>query len=1065
MSTKRILLPKLISIILALALFVSPIEFNSFPLVVHATSGGLSSDIQWDLTAGTLTLTGTGSTPKYKGADDLPWYSQASSITKVVVGEGITALEDFVFAGLPNVTSIKLPDSLTLIRSRVFTGMQITSLTLPKNVKHLSSTTLDGMPNLSSVNVAEGNAYWKAIDGIIYNAAGTVLYSCPQGKSGAITIPANVTLGSDGCCFYKCSKITSITFTTPEEIVTIPAYCFTDCTSLTSISDFPCRPLGIGDYSFRNTKVPIAYSTGGNTVAGMYGGNTAVAEVHILTNGVIDVFGTGSSTATAHPATVKIYSSLDATTFSKKYAEYGWLKYITDLYAYSGLGYEDFCTSKGITFHTLDLPTAEGDIGDIHWTYSKNASGKNVLSIVGSGASITPDYASAESSPLVLYSALADIIDIKGVATLGQYTIQAVTNLDDNGFIADEHLKTIGNNNFAVSRSTELNTFTIPASVENIQSGFLLTCDHPVTVNLASTQFFTQEDDCLYNKAKTILIRINPYKTGTLDIADTVTEIAVAAGFNSRLSSVNIPASVKVINTNAFRSTKLSSISFASNSNLTKIGSSVFQASTLITSLDLSTTKLTSLGNNFASGCNLTDLKLPNTFKYSTYMQFTGSTCKDLWIYNRNDSAQFYTSVVAYHAYTGTTQEIYARSLGCLFIPLDAGTTTVRNGNTSAVSYTPADKTIRVTGSGAVSVTLAALGISVANIEHISIDSSITDFVITDLGSGSLANLKDITCYNATASFSSLLTTVKSKNPSTIIFGFANAGIETTANTKGLQFYPLQACGDTAYWYISTTTTTNDTLNIIGQGTMRDYASAAVVPWSTYLAVIKKVNISNSVTYLGNYALKGITNTIDVTSNAASYGSNVFNKVGTLTLNEVATYKTGTFSGATLGNVYYKDSPTFKAALNNASSYTYSYSLTPTLVVVAAANSATDASKNKLSSSEAYDAYIAYTGDATSFTLTPSYCTVTLSTSNIVKRSGTQKDYVLLKAKIQGNGSSNTAKIVVNPTNALKSAALAIDYVTFDNKSVQTLTLTESAFSRVYNTDIALNLTDYIQIA
>ena len=55
---------------------------------------GADGNIRWELSAGTLTLSGRGEMRDYTDAHMAPWLDSASAIKRIVVKEGITSIGD-----------------------------------------------------------------------------------------------------------------------------------------------------------------------------------------------------------------------------------------------------------------------------------------------------------------------------------------------------------------------------------------------------------------------------------------------------------------------------------------------------------------------------------------------------------------------------------------------------------------------------------------------------------------------------------------------------------------------------------------------------------------------------------------------------------------------------------------------------------------------------------------------------------------------------------------------------------------------------------------------------------
>ena len=105
-----------------------------------------------------LTLSGTGALFDYEAVTniDIPWYSERSKITKVVIGEGITHIGANTLNGLYACDEVSFPESLTSIGSYAFRGMtKFTALETPKNLKSIGASAF-AETALKSVVLNEG---------------------------------------------------------------------------------------------------------------------------------------------------------------------------------------------------------------------------------------------------------------------------------------------------------------------------------------------------------------------------------------------------------------------------------------------------------------------------------------------------------------------------------------------------------------------------------------------------------------------------------------------------------------------------------------------------------------------------------------------------------------------------------------------------------------------------------------------------------------------------------------------------------------------------------------------
>ncbi len=109
---------------------------------------------------------------------------------------------------------------------------QIESITIPDTVTNISSYAFDGLINLKSITVDEGNESYSSADGVLFNKDQTVLVSFPSAKRGDYIIPETVT-EIDYHAFNNTEGLTRVTI--PESVVTIKDSAFVNCSNLKNI--------------------------------------------------------------------------------------------------------------------------------------------------------------------------------------------------------------------------------------------------------------------------------------------------------------------------------------------------------------------------------------------------------------------------------------------------------------------------------------------------------------------------------------------------------------------------------------------------------------------------------------------------------------------------------------------------------------------------------------------------------------------------------------------------------------------------------------------------------------
>lgn len=140
--------------------------------------------------------------------------------------------------------------NVVAIADTAFKGCDlIETLVLPASIKSVGMRIIDHCFNLTAYEVASSSTTFKTIDGVLFSADGTVLVSCPTGKSGVYTIPEKVSKLAPGA-FSTCKNFRQVIF--PEGLKEVPDYAFYECWSISQVK-FPVSLERIGDYAFDGT--------------------------------------------------------------------------------------------------------------------------------------------------------------------------------------------------------------------------------------------------------------------------------------------------------------------------------------------------------------------------------------------------------------------------------------------------------------------------------------------------------------------------------------------------------------------------------------------------------------------------------------------------------------------------------------------------------------------------------------------------------------------------------------------------------------------------------------------
>ena len=162
-------------------------------------AGGLwdGGPVTWEITAdGVLTIEGNRSVQPKK---TYIWWDYGDTVTKVVIGEGITNVPEYAFRGMASLREVSLSNTVTTIEERAFAGCPaLTTITIPASVTMIETSAFSHCKALQSISFASGGA--------------------------------GLTIGQ-----YAFAKSGLTSFTAPSQLRTIESHAFTQCEQLQTI--------------------------------------------------------------------------------------------------------------------------------------------------------------------------------------------------------------------------------------------------------------------------------------------------------------------------------------------------------------------------------------------------------------------------------------------------------------------------------------------------------------------------------------------------------------------------------------------------------------------------------------------------------------------------------------------------------------------------------------------------------------------------------------------------------------------------------------------------------------
>ena len=227
---------KIISVLLSILMIITSVPLMAVEsFAADEITSGVTGDCTWSLDSdGVLTISGNGKMKDYSFNERKPW---GTSITKVVIENGVTSIGDWAFENCFSLTSVTILDGVRYIGNCAFLCCtSLTSVTIPDSVTSIGDEAFYDCTSLTSITIPNS----------VTSVGNQAFFYCTSLTS--VTIPDSVTSIGEAA-FESCRSLTSITI--PDSVTSIGLSAFEDCTSLTSIT-IPNSVTSVGNRAFYN---------------------------------------------------------------------------------------------------------------------------------------------------------------------------------------------------------------------------------------------------------------------------------------------------------------------------------------------------------------------------------------------------------------------------------------------------------------------------------------------------------------------------------------------------------------------------------------------------------------------------------------------------------------------------------------------------------------------------------------------------------------------------------------------------------------------------------------------
>ena len=508
-------------------------------------------------------------------------------------GSSLTSIGGKVFYNCTKLTSITLPNTMKVLAYYAFAGSGLTSFTVPTNSELLIGEGLfSGCKSLTSVTLPDS---LKTIGDYMFsgctalNAAdvegltnvtkiGEGAFSGCSGLTGSLTIPSNVTTIGD-YAFANCSKLTGVTI--PSSVTSLGERLFSGCSKLSSVT-ISCSMTAIGDSMFEGCAELTTFTvpSGVKSI-----GSSAFRGCSKLSS--FDFNGTTPTSIGNH--------AFDGCTALTSISLPAGITSIGD-YAFAGSGLESIDMSgmaidQETGFATIGASAFEGCLGLVNnYTSEENKTIKfpniddpstterHERLVIGNSvfkncsnlkkidfsenAEMPVDYETFRGCGSLVFIRLP-----KGVTKIGDSAFEGMSALKEIQFYSTSLLGTIGKNAFRGSGLTTINICGISPMV--IDSGAFSNCTSLSTIILPNILYISSD---------------------------------LFAGCTG-LTSITIPKTVGEIGSSAFKNlTNLTTVTFATDCAITKIGDSAFEGCTGLTGIPIPNS-VKKIGASAFKGC------------------------------------------------------------------------------------------------------------------------------------------------------------------------------------------------------------------------------------------------------------------------------------------------------------------------------------------------------------------------------------------------------------------------------------------------------------------------------
>ena len=247
---RRYTLNKYISRLMAVLLVLTLVVSAAPAVYADGENGTCGENLSWSLSAGTLTISGSGAMTDFPERTMAPWYPLRKQILRLELPQGLTAVGDLAFYDCDNLLAVNIPNSVTRIGNYAFAECSgMTMLTLGSGVAQLGEGAFSDCVRLAALRLPES----------IRSIGMKAFYRCES--IPAVTVPAGVErIGMSA--FAYCKSL--VTADIRAGIGTVPEWLFYGCAMLVHVT-LPDNTETISEFAFRGCQQLTTVYYGGSS--------------------------------------------------------------------------------------------------------------------------------------------------------------------------------------------------------------------------------------------------------------------------------------------------------------------------------------------------------------------------------------------------------------------------------------------------------------------------------------------------------------------------------------------------------------------------------------------------------------------------------------------------------------------------------------------------------------------------------------------------------------------------------------------------------------------------------